>query len=317
MGVAVLILPAGSPERAPSGPLADGLRGADASLEVRLAGPPAPRAGAGLGRLALPLATRSAVKALPGLVALNGAQAVVSDDPAVIRAMATLRRSGGMRVPAVALVTSSADPASQAAAGVDLHLLADPGFSPAVTRVAPDSRVIAVRGLVDPRYEAESERERARRAIGVPDGSPLVVIHGGEAAGGDLAGAGEVALAADPASRVVVLCGDNAGRLAELQAWFARAPRLRAVGPTDRLPDLLAAADVLVETAGGLAVLEASSRGVAVIPYGWRGEGGRQALADALIEALQSPPPEAALLADRPSAAAEVLAVAGLAPVPA
>ncbi len=319
VGPSVLIVPAGSPAVAPAGPLADSIRGADASVEVRFADPPGPRAAAGgrLSRVALPLASRSAARELPGLVTLHGAQAVVSDDPAVIRAMATLRRSGGMRVPAVALVTRSSDPAAQAAEGIDLHLLADPGFASVVTRVAPDSRVVAVRGLVDPRYEAGSEREQARRAIGVPEGSPLVVIHGGEEASGDLAGAGEVALAADPAARVVILCGENAERLAELQAWFARAARLRAVGVTDRVPELLAATDVLVETAGGLAVLEASSRGVAVIAYGWRGAGDRQALADALIEALQSPRPEAEGLAGRPSAADEVLAVAGLEPVPA
>jgi len=319
MGPVVLLIPAGSPGLAPMGPLAEGLRAADASVEVQVAEPPGPRLAPGnpLSGPAKRIASRSARRELPALVTLHGAQAVVSDDPAVIGALGVLRRSGGIRVPAVALVTRSTDPASQAAAGVDLHLVADPQFAAAVSPVAPDSRIVCVRGLVDPRYEVEREREAARAAIGVPDGSPLVVIHGGEQAGGDLAGAAEVALAADPASRVVILCGENAGRLAELQDRFARARRLRAVGPTERLPELLAASDALIDTAGGLTVLEARSRGVAVIAYGWKGSAERQALADELIAALRTPRPAAAGISGRPEAAAEVLAAAGLVPRPA
>lgn len=319
MAPAVLIIPAGDPQLAPAGPLAGGLRGADAGVEVRIADPPGPRLAAGnpAGTLAVRLASRSAARELPGLVTLNGAKVVVSDDPAVIAAMGRLRLSGAMSVPAVALVTRQADPASQAAAGVDVHLIADPAFRAAVREAAPATRVACVRGLVDPRYEGELEVTRARRAIGVPEGSPLVVIFGGQQARGDLAGAGEVALAADPASRVVILCGDNGERLQELGDWFSRARRLRVVGPTDRLPDLLAAADVLIDTADGLTALEARLRGAAVIGHPGGPERERQELADTLIEALRRPREAGTAIADRPAAADEVLAAAGLAPLPA
>ena len=319
MAPAVLVIPAGNAELAPTGPLAEGLRAADAGVEVRIAERPGPSLGAGnpVAGVAARIASRSAARELPGLVALNGAQVVVSDDPAVIGAMGRLRLSGALAVPAVALVTRQADPASQAAGGVDVHLIADPGFRSAVREAAPATRIACVRGLVDPRYEGELEVSTARQVIGVPDGSPLVVIFGGQEARGDLGGAGEVALAADPASRVVILCGENEERRRELGEWFSRARRIRVVGPTERLPELLAAADVLIDTADGLTALEARLRGAAVVAHGAGAGRDRQELADALIGALRRPRDAGTGIADRPAAADEVLAAAGLAPLPA
>ena len=319
MAPAVLMIPAGDPELAPAGPLTEGLLATDSSVEVRVAGTPGPRLSAGnpAAGLAARLASRSAERALPGLVTLHGARVVASDDPAVIAAMGRLRRSGALAVPAVALVTRQSGPASQAADGVDVHLLADPAMRPAVREVAPSTRIACVRGLIDPRYEGEMEVSSAREAIGVPQGSPLVVIFGGRKARGDLAGAGEVALAADPASRVVILCGENGERLGELGESFSRARRLRVVGPTDRLPELLAAADVLIDTADGLTALEARLRGAAVLGHRGRAERDRQELADSLIAALRQPRAAGAAISDRPAAADEVLAAAGLAPIPA
>lgn len=319
MANAILIVSAGSPADAPCGPLADGIVAADTAVTVEVVGPPGtrfPQAGPAAGA-SRALSARSRARHLPGLVALNGARVVVSDEPATISAMGRLRRAGLLAVPAVALVTRTGDPASQAADGVDVHLLADPGMRPAVRSQAPGSRIACVRGLLDQRYEARYEVDTARSAIGVPDGCPLVVVSGGQDARGDLVGAGEVALGADPASRVVILCGRNAERLSELQAAFALSRRLRAVGQTDRLPELLAAADVLVETSPGLTSLEARLRGAAVLVHRSSRMDDRQELADALIAALREPRGAADGYADRPSAAAEVLAAAGLAPEPA
>lgn len=315
----VLVIGSGDPADAPAGPLAEGLRAADAGIDVHLEAPEGPRLDlpGPAARPARAVGARSQVRRLPALVTLTGARVVVSDDPATIAALGRLRRRGELGVPAVALVTRTRDARSQAADGVDLHLLADPGLRHEVREAAPSSRIACVRGLLDPRYEGDAEVGAARRAVGVPEASPLVVAFGGQDARGDLAGAGEVALAADPSARVVILCGRNEERRAELAEWFSRARRLRVVGATDRLPDLLAAADVLVDTADGLTAVEARLRGAAVIAFGRDEVAGRQELADALIGALREPREQVAGYADRPAAADEVLAVAGLAPLPA
>ena len=319
MADAVLIITAGDPSSAPAGPLASGIVAADPAVTVEVVEPPGaklPSSGP-VAAASRAVAARSRGRHIPALVTLKGARAIVSDEPATILALGRLRRSGALAVPAVALVTRERDPETQSAPGIDLHLLADPAMRAAVRETASDSRIACVRGLLDPRYEADYEVTASRRAIGVPEGCPLVVIWGGQDAQGDLLGAGEVALGADPASRVVILCGSNSERLTELQEAFGRSRRLRAVGPTDRLPELLAAADVLVETGGGLTSLEARLRGAAVLAHGSGRLADRQALANALIAVLREPRTAIAGYADRPAAADEVLAAAGLLPAPA
>lgn len=319
MAPAVLIITSGDSTGAPAGPLASGLRALDAAVTVEFAVPPGPSVGAqGAG---LPGA-RSALgrlreRGIPALATSTGARVVVSDEPATIAALGRLRSAGRLAAPAVALVTRPSDPASQAAAGVDLHLLTEPSMRAPVRQAAPDSRVACVRGLLDDRYEANLEIDAARRSIGVPDGSPLIVIWGGQDARGDLAGAGQVSLGADPAARVVVLCGRNEAKLSGIQGEFALAKRLRAVGPTDRLPDLLAAADVVIDTCDGIVGTETRLLGASLVGYPGRGTAARQELANEVIAALREPRVATGGYADRPLAAAEVLAVAGLMPAPA
>ncbi|MFM9023182.1 MAG: hypothetical protein ACKOK7_05500, partial [Solirubrobacterales bacterium] len=62
---------------------------------------------------------------------------------------------------------------------------------------------------------------------------------------------------------------------------------------------------------------EARLRGAAVVAHGAGAGRGRQELADALIDALRRPRDTGTGIADRPAAADEVLAAAGLAPLPA
>jgi processive 1,2-diacylglycerol beta-glucosyltransferase len=64
---------------------------------------------------------------------------------------------------------------------------------------------------------------------------------------------------------VLVLCGNNDA----LRARLPDDPRVTAFGFTDRMPELMAAADVLIHSTAGLTVLEALICGTRVISYGW------------------------------------------------
>jgi processive 1,2-diacylglycerol beta-glucosyltransferase len=55
----------------------------------------------------------------------------------------------------------------------------------------------------------------------------------------------------------------------DLERLFAGFSRVRVLGFTDRMGDLLAAADALVHSTAGLTVLEAHVRGCPTISYGW------------------------------------------------
>jgi hypothetical protein len=85
---------------------------------------------------------------------------------------------------------------------------------------------------------------------------------------GDLLGATRAALAV-PDATVLCLCGRNDKLRARVARHLGDEPRLRLMGFTDRMGDVLAASDALVHSSAGLTVLEAIIRGCPVISYGF------------------------------------------------
>jgi UDP-N-acetylglucosamine:LPS N-acetylglucosamine transferase len=197
---------------------------------------------------------------------------VVSTYPGATEVIGRMRRAGRIAVPCVAAVTDLAALRFWACRGIDLHLVTQAESIPEVRAIAgPATEIVHVRGLSDPRF-TEGElptRGRAREHLGLPADVPVAVVSGGGWAVGDLAGAAEAALEADPRAHVLVLCGTSEARRAELDARFAGEPRVRAMGFTDRMPDVLRAADVLIHSTAGLTVMEALIVGCRVISYGW------------------------------------------------
>jgi processive 1,2-diacylglycerol beta-glucosyltransferase len=145
----------------------------------------------------------------------------------------------------------------------DLHLITQAESVAEVRRLAPRTRVAHVRGLTRAEFERPVDRADARRSLGLPADRPVVVVSGGGWAVGDLAGAANAGVAAG--AHTVVLCG----RDDTLRERLAQLDGVDAWGFTDRMGDLLAAADVLIHSTAGLTVLEAQVRGTRVISYGW------------------------------------------------
>ena len=67
---------------------------------------------------------------------------------------------------------------------------------------------------------------------------------------------------------IVCLAGRNEQAKEKLERMFAGEPRVHVYGFTDRMPELLAAADVLVHSTGGVTCLEARAAGTPVVSYG-------------------------------------------------
>jgi UDP-N-acetylglucosamine:LPS N-acetylglucosamine transferase len=151
---------------------------------------------------------------------------------------------------------------------VDLHLVTHPESIAEVRTIAgPRADVCAVRGLNDPAFLVARDRRAARAAVGLPPEPPVVLVSGGGWGVGDLAGATGAALAAG--AHVVLLCGRNDAARERMEARFGPDPRVTVLGFSERMPDLLAAADCLVHSTAGLTVLEAIQRGCPAISYGW------------------------------------------------
>ena len=96
----------------------------------------------------------------------------------------------------------------------------------------------------------------------------MVVVSGGGWGVGDVEGAVREFIEVPEASSIVVLAGRNEQLAQKLRRSFAREPRVHVYEFTDKMPELLAAADVLVHSTGGVTCLEAMAAGTPVVSYG-------------------------------------------------
>jgi hypothetical protein len=178
-----------------------------------------------------------------------------------------LRRSGDLRLPTVATVTDLDAHPFWSHRGVDLHLVMHESCRVAVERNAGRGSARVVRPIVADAFRARRPRAEARAALGLPPQGPIVLVTGGGWAVGDLEGALLAALRTTAAT-VVCLAGRNEALRERLERSFADEPRVRVLGFTDRMPELLSATDVLVDATVGLTCLEALTCGCRVVVYG-------------------------------------------------
>ena len=198
-------------------------------------------------------------RGLRRLIEAERPDVIVSTYPGVLPMLAEM----DLGVPLVSAITDLAALAPWVHPDFDLHLITQAESVAEVRRLAPRTRIALVRGLTRSEFEHPVDRAAARESLGLPLERPVIVVSGGGWAVGDLAGAARTAVAAG--AHAVVLCGRDAalrerlGAIEGVDAW----------GFTDRMGDLLGAADVLIHSTAGLTVLEAQIRGTRVISYGY------------------------------------------------
>ena len=210
----------------------------------------------------------AAGRRLRALVAQWRPSAVVATYPGASEVLGRLRAKGALEVPVASAITDLASLRYWAHPGVDLHLVTHPESAAEVRAVAPGARVVAARGMNLPDFLEPRDRDAARAALGLPPQGTVVVVSGGGWAVGDLDGATEAVLALGAAT-AVVLTGRNPEARERLERRYTGESRVRVLGFTEQMPDLLAGADALVHSTAGLTVLEAHCLGCPVISYGW------------------------------------------------
>jgi processive 1,2-diacylglycerol beta-glucosyltransferase len=275
------------------------------------------------------LLTRSSAPGLLRLIAEVDPDVIVCTYPNITEVLGRLRRTGRLAIPVCAAITDLAALDYWASPGIDVHLVTHPESIPEVRRIAGAATEIhCVHGFSRPEFRQALDAGEARRALDLPEHGSIVLVSGGGWGVGDVAGAVHEALALDRVTRVVCLCGHNGALREHIAASFAGQPRVRVEGFTARMPEWMAAADVLVHSTCGLTVLEATMRGCSAISFGWgRGHvrrndaalrrfglaavvGSRGELAAALERALDQARRPDPRFADIPSAASFVLATA-------
>ena len=192
---------------------------------------------------------------------------VVSTYPAVTVVLARLRRLGRISCPTVATITDLTGLFFWAQPGIDQHLVMYGESIEPVEKIAGLGSAQHVRPLIAAEFLEPHETESAREALGLPLDRRVIVISGGGWGVGDIEGAVRRLLDI-PDATLVCLAGRNEPAKRRLERTFAAESRVRVLGFTQQMPELLAAADVLVHSTGGVTCLEAMARGCPVVSYG-------------------------------------------------
>ncbi|MDQ3905444.1 MAG: glycosyltransferase [Actinomycetota bacterium] len=123
----------------------------------------------------------------------------------------------------------------------------------------------AVGGLVSPRFAEPvdpARRQALRAELGLSADGLVVLLATGSLGMGDVPNVVR-SITSSGVAEVVVLCGRNDG----LRKQLSVQPGVVALGWRDDVPELMAAADVLVHNAGGLSLTEALTAGLPAVTY--------------------------------------------------
>ena len=218
--------------------------------------------------LATRLLCRLGSRPLARTIALHDPDVVVSTYPAVTVVLARLRRTGEVTCPTVATITDLTGLFFWAQPGIDMHMVMYGESLSSVERIAGRGSVRLVRPLISGRFLAPRSPLQARRTLGLPAEGRMVVVSGGGWGVGDVEGAVREFIRVPEASSIVCLAGHNQPLAVKLRRSFAQEPRVHVYEFTDKMTELLTAADVLVHSTGGVTCLEAMAAGTPVVSYG-------------------------------------------------
>jgi UDP-N-acetylglucosamine:LPS N-acetylglucosamine transferase len=131
---------------------------------------------------------------------------------------------------------------------VDLYLVTSAAAEAAVRRFAPDARVRVLPPPVRPGFYTAPPQDAARDQLGIPLQERCVLLMSGSWGLGPVASAAEAL--GQAGVHVLAVAGRNARLERALTAVAARQPRVRAIGFTDAVPVLMAAADLVITSSG-------------------------------------------------------------------
>jgi processive 1,2-diacylglycerol beta-glucosyltransferase len=201
-------------------------------------------------------------------IAKHDPDVVVSTYPAVTVVLARLRRTHAVRCPTVATITDLTGLFFWAQPGIDTHLVMYGESLPSVEQIAGSGSARLVRPLISADFLKERCPVQSRRALGLPEQGRMAVVSGGGWGVGDLEGAVHEIARIPGVSAIVCLAGRNEQLGKRLKRSFAACEQVHVYGFTQRMPEILSAADVLVHSTGGVTCLEAKATGTPVVSYG-------------------------------------------------
>jgi processive 1,2-diacylglycerol beta-glucosyltransferase len=222
---------------------------------------PSPRA---LGDRLRRAVQRWGVNELVDMLAGGGWDAIVNTHFLAPELVAALRLSGKLLAPQLTVVTDYDAHRIWVHEPTERYCVASPVAAASLRGHGVAASAIAVTGIpVDPTFSVPIDRDAARRAFGLSGGYPVVVQAAGGHGVGPLEDVYRALLAATVPSEIIVVCGRNdAGRKGLAKICPPSRHRVKVLGFTDKMRDLMAVADLLVTKPGGLTVSEALACGL-------------------------------------------------------
>jgi processive 1,2-diacylglycerol beta-glucosyltransferase len=202
-------------------------------------------------RLALQVDAAARLKLVPRLrdyLDRHPAELVISISPTGASAVSTLAN----RYPAMRHVVFCTDVTPHRLwihPRVDLYLVTTMAAEPSVHRFQPQARVLVIPPAVRPAFYRPPAQAAARVGLGLGVQDRCVLLISGSRGLGPLA---EIAEALARAGlQVLAVAGHNARLERRLAAVSDRLPNVQAFGFTDRIPELMSAADLVITSPGG------------------------------------------------------------------
>lgn len=189
------------------------------------------------------------------------ADVIVSTYPLTSVVLGQLRQCDRLDIPTINFITDFGVHPLWTHPGIDLNLSVHP--RPAAVAEAKSGRPsIATGPMVSPRFAEPQHRADTRQALGLADTDRAVLIVSGSWGVGHVASTFR-SIAASGQFVPIVVCGTDE----HLRERLSHIAGGRVLGWADNMPALMAAADALVENAGGLTAMEALSVGLPIISY--------------------------------------------------
>jgi len=223
-----------------------------------------PSRGRGWGDRLRRAVSRWGAKDFAALLEKGDWDAVVSTHFLPPELIAALRREGRFAAPLLTVVTDYDAHRIWVHDAEARYCVAGPVAAASLRGHGVAASSIAVTGIpVDPAFSIPADRGAARRAFGLSGGYPVVVQSAGGGGVGPLADVHRALLASTVPSEIVVVCGRNEAARKQLTAIGAPARhRVKILGFTDKMRELMSVADLLVTKPGGLTVSEALACGL-------------------------------------------------------